>query len=232
MESLCRQRRSPFRRFCSGAMRPTSVPIGYLTTCGGPVGGGKQRLSAADAGGEGALPGQAAGGDAPEGGAMDAPAARGQESAAGGESAQQARAHEVARPHPGALSARAGVWVYLARYLRGGPLSNRRLLSCDGEQVVFRYEERPKGPGGQAQVASVEMHPLPSMTVSDQEFLTGGKDGKTVILAGQLRIPRLGTEHFAAMILVHGSGRPSGLMNDWAHYLNPLGVATYILDSF
>jgi hypothetical protein len=70
-----------------------------------------------------------------------------------------------------------GVWVYLARYLRGGPLSNRRLLSCDGEQVVFRYEERPKGPGGQAQVASVEVHPLPSMTVSDQEFLTGGKDG-------------------------------------------------------
>ena len=43
-----------------------------------------------------------------------------------------------------------GVLVYLARYLRGGPLANRRLLSCDGEQVVFRYEERDKGPGGQA----------------------------------------------------------------------------------
>ena len=43
-----------------------------------------------------------------------------------------------------------GVLVYLARYLRGGPLANRRLLSCDGEQVVFRYEERAKGPGGQA----------------------------------------------------------------------------------
>jgi hypothetical protein len=42
-----------------------------------------------------------------------------------------------------------GVLVYLARYLRGGPLANRRLLSYDGEQVVFRYAERPKGPGGQ-----------------------------------------------------------------------------------
>jgi hypothetical protein len=44
-----------------------------------------------------------------------------------------------------------GILVYLARYLRGGPLSNRRLLACDGEQVVFGYEERAKGPGGHAQ---------------------------------------------------------------------------------
>jgi len=43
---------------------------------------------------------------------------------------------------------------------------------------------------GHAQVARVGAHPLPSMTVSDQEFLTGRKDGKPVILAGQLRIPR------------------------------------------
>ena len=43
-----------------------------------------------------------------------------------------------------------GVLVYLARYLRGGPLSKGRLLSCDGQQVIFRYEERAKGPGGQA----------------------------------------------------------------------------------
>jgi hypothetical protein len=40
-----------------------------------------------------------------------------------------------------------GVLTYLARYLRGGPLSNRRLISCDGEQVTFWYEERPKGKG-------------------------------------------------------------------------------------
>jgi len=43
-----------------------------------------------------------------------------------------------------------GVLVYLARYLRGGPLSQRRLLACEGERVVFRYEEQAKGPGGQA----------------------------------------------------------------------------------
>jgi hypothetical protein len=39
-----------------------------------------------------------------------------------------------------------GVLIYLARYLRGGPLSNHRLLACDGQQVVFWYEERSKAP--------------------------------------------------------------------------------------
>jgi hypothetical protein len=43
-----------------------------------------------------------------------------------------------------------GVLVYLARYLRGGPIAQRRLLACDGQQVVCGYEERAKGPGGQA----------------------------------------------------------------------------------
>jgi hypothetical protein len=48
-----------------------------------------------------------------------------------------------------------GVLVYPARSLRGGPLATRRLRSCEGEQVVFRYAERPKGPGGQAKPGTV-----------------------------------------------------------------------------
>jgi hypothetical protein len=43
-----------------------------------------------------------------------------------------------------------GVLIYLARYLRGGPIAQRRLLGCDGQQVVFGYEERAKVAGGQA----------------------------------------------------------------------------------
>jgi hypothetical protein len=42
-----------------------------------------------------------------------------------------------------------GVLIYLARYLRGGPIANRRLRAGDGQQVTFSYEERPKGPGEQ-----------------------------------------------------------------------------------
>jgi hypothetical protein len=43
-----------------------------------------------------------------------------------------------------------GVLIYLARYLRGGPIAQPRLLSCDGQEVVFQYAERAKGAGGQA----------------------------------------------------------------------------------
>jgi Putative transposase/Transposase zinc-binding domain len=50
-----------------------------------------------------------------------------------------------------------GVLIYLARYLRGGPLSNARLLTCDGQQVVFSYTERAKGPGGQARQRTMRL---------------------------------------------------------------------------
>jgi hypothetical protein len=50
-----------------------------------------------------------------------------------------------------------GVLIYLARSLRGGPLSNRRLRACDGQQVVFAYEERAKGPGGQAKARTMRL---------------------------------------------------------------------------
>jgi hypothetical protein len=33
----------------------------------------------------------------------------------------------------------AGVATYLARYLKGGPIGNSRLLSLDNGQVTFRY---------------------------------------------------------------------------------------------
>jgi hypothetical protein len=44
-----------------------------------------------------------------------------------------------------------GVLIYLARYLRGGPIAHSRLRAYDGQQVVFEYEERTKSPSGQAQ---------------------------------------------------------------------------------
>jgi len=83
-----------------------------------------------------------------------------------------------------------------------------------------------------AQVFRVEVHPLPSVTLTDQEFLTGKHDGTPVVLAGQLRIPRGGTDRLPAVILVHGSGGVSGYVDDWARWLNAMGVATFVLDAF
>src|SRR5262249_16471026 len=60
------------------------------------------------------------------------------------------------------LSPRPGMHKYfvktaLGRYLRGGPIANKRLLACDGPQVVLGYEERGKGHGGQARHGTVRL---------------------------------------------------------------------------
>src|SRR2546421_5006080 len=84
----------------------------------------------------------------------------------------------------------------------------------------------------QAQIVRVEVHPIPSVTMSDQDFLNGRKDGKPVILAGQLRIPRPGTDRLPAVVLLHGSGGVGGNLLDWESELNSLGFATFVLDAF
>jgi hypothetical protein len=39
-------------------------------------------------------------------------------------------------------------------------------------------------------VGRLEIHAIPSVTVSNQQFLTGNRYGKPVILGGELRLPR------------------------------------------
>jgi dienelactone hydrolase len=85
----------------------------------------------------------------------------------------------------------------------------------------------------EAQFMRIELHPVASMTLTDQQFLTGMKDGVPVTLAGELRIPRPGTDRLPAVILLHGSGGVSGGREaEWARELNGMGVATLMLDAF
>jgi dienelactone hydrolase len=83
-----------------------------------------------------------------------------------------------------------------------------------------------------AQVARVEIHPIRSVTVSDREFLNGRKDGTPVTLAGELRIPRPGTDKLPAVVLLHGSGGVGTNVADWEQAFNAMGVATFVLDAF
>jgi hypothetical protein len=39
------------------------------------------------------------------------------------------------------------------------------------------------------QIARMEIHSFPSMTLTDQEFLTGRQEGKPVTISGELRLP-------------------------------------------
>jgi dienelactone hydrolase len=82
-----------------------------------------------------------------------------------------------------------------------------------------------------AQVARIEIHPIESTTVTNQQFLNGDKNGNRVVIGGELRIP-LGEGRFPGVILVHGSGGVGAREDRWAHELNGIGVAAFILDTF
>src|SRR5262249_19851528 len=77
-----------------------------------------------------------------------------------------------------------------------------------------------------------EIYPVQTVTLTTADFLLGKKDGKPAIIAGELRIPKPGTDRLPAVVLVHGSdgiGSNSGM---WAGELNKAGFATFIADSF
>jgi len=84
---------------------------------------------------------------------------------------------------------------------------------------------------GHAQ-ARVEVRPVETITLSTQQFLVGDKNGKPATLAGELRIPRPGTDRLPAVILLHGSGGIVPNLDRWVQELNSAGIATFLLDSF
>ncbi|WP_126452922.1 dienelactone hydrolase family protein [Sulfuriflexus mobilis] len=83
-----------------------------------------------------------------------------------------------------------------------------------------------------ADVGRIELYPIQSMTLTDQEFLRGNKNGKPVTISGELRYPRKKMKKYPVIVLVHGSGGVSGYVDDWAQFINKMGVAVFILDSF
>ena len=77
-----------------------------------------------------------------------------------------------------------------------------------------------------------EVYPLQTVTLSTADFLLGKKDGKPTTIAGELRIPKPGTDRLPAVVLVHGSGGVGFNSGMWAGELNKAGFATFVVDSF
>ena len=78
----------------------------------------------------------------------------------------------------------------------------------------------------------LEMRVVESETLSASQFLIGTNHGRPVALAGELRIPKPGTDKFPAVILIHGSGGIGALHARWVDELNSAGIATFLVDSF
>lgn len=83
-----------------------------------------------------------------------------------------------------------------------------------------------------AQVVRDEIHTLTSITAPENAFLSGTPRGVPSTLAGDLRIPRPGSDRLPVVVLLHGTGGISGQVTDWEQELNAMGIATFRLDSY
>jgi dienelactone hydrolase len=79
--------------------------------------------------------------------------------------------------------------------------------------------------------ARVEIYAIPSLTISDQQFLTGDANGKPVTVAGELRIAQ-GTGRLPVVVLMHGSSGVGSSIEPWVHQFNAMGISTFVIDGF
>src|SRR3954466_1882811 len=76
-----------------------------------------------------------------------------------------------------------------------------------------------------------EIYAIPSLTISDQQFLTGDANGKAVTVAGEFRIAQ-GAGKLPVVVLMHGSSGVGAGMDPWVRHLNAMGISTFVIDGF
>ena len=82
-----------------------------------------------------------------------------------------------------------------------------------------------------ADTARLEIYSIETLTLTDQQFLLGAKDGTPARIGAELRLPP-GTARIPAIVLIHGSGGVGANIDGWAQALNAMGIAALILDTF
>jgi dienelactone hydrolase len=82
------------------------------------------------------------------------------------------------------------------------------------------------------QIASrTELHQISTLTLSDQQFLTGNAIATPVTIVGQLRIAQ-GSGRLPVVVLQHASSGYDARIDIWSRELNELGISTFALDGF
>jgi dienelactone hydrolase len=79
--------------------------------------------------------------------------------------------------------------------------------------------------------ARVELYAIPSLTISDQQFLTGDANGTPVTVAGEFRLAQ-GSGRLPVVVLMHGSGGIGANIEAWVAELNAIGISTFLIDGF
>ncbi|MEA2830166.1 MAG: hypothetical protein QOF22_914 [Bradyrhizobium sp.] len=79
--------------------------------------------------------------------------------------------------------------------------------------------------------ARVELYAIPTLTLSDQQFLTGDANGKATTVGGEFRIAQ-GTGRLPVVVLMHGSSGVGATTEAWVHQFNAMGISTFVIDGF
>jgi len=68
------------------------------------------------------------------------------------------------------------------------------------------------------------LHTVSTVTVSNEQFLSGDRYGKPVTVAGELRLPRSTAAKIPVIVAMHGSGGINPSHDRWAQDLNAVGI--------
>jgi dienelactone hydrolase len=79
--------------------------------------------------------------------------------------------------------------------------------------------------------ARVELYAIPSLTISDQQFLSGDANGKPATVAGEFRVAQ-GSGRLPVVVLMHGSSGVGANIEPWVHQFNRMGISTFVIDGF
>jgi dienelactone hydrolase len=77
----------------------------------------------------------------------------------------------------------------------------------------------------------IELRSLQSLTLTDQQFLTGNKKGAPATITGELRLPQGTNGRVPVVIILHGAGGLVASNELWSRILNAIGIATFAIDS-
>jgi len=109
----------------------------------------------------------------------------------------------------------------------------RHALTAAAAALVFvSAQSAVAEPNVQDLAARTEIWPIETLTLTDQQFLSGDKNGKATTIAGVLRFPQGASGRLPAVILLHGSGGVSGSHELWSKHFNEMGIASFLIDSF
>src|SRR5262249_54682171 len=76
-----------------------------------------------------------------------------------------------------------------------------------------------------------ELYAIPTLTLSDAQFLKGDSEAQTATVSGALRVAP-GNGRLPVVVLMHGSGGMGANIEMWQREFNAAGISTFAVDGF